>query len=117
MYGAWFAIFGALITISFNFILIPKYGYMGAAWTTLICYGSMMVLSYATGQRNYKIPYELGKMAGYLLLAIALFLFSKFIIQLTDPGMVLKLFINTLILFSYLFVLSKIERPPVSLTT
>ena len=31
IYGAWFAIFGAVITITFNFILIPELGYMGAA--------------------------------------------------------------------------------------
>lgn len=117
MYGATFAIFGAVITISLNFILIPRYGYMGAAWTTLICYASMMILSYITGQKNYKIPYEIGKMSGYLLLAIVLFFFSKFIIELSDPGIVLKLIINTIILLAYLIVLSRLERPPVSLNS
>lgn len=115
MYGAWFAIFGAVITITFNFILIPKLGYMGAAWTTLICYGSMMVLSYITGQRNYKIAYEVKRMLGYMFFAIALFFLSKFIIDFVDPGMPLKLIINSVILFVYLFTLSKMERPPVSL--
>jgi len=114
LYGAWFAIFGAIITITFNLILIPKLGYMGAAWTTLICYGSMMVLSYITGQRNYKIAYELKRMLGYLFFAIALFFLSKFIVDLVDPSLILKLVINTIILGGYLFALSRLERPPVA---
>ena len=44
-YGAWFSIYGAIITIVFNFWLIPKMGYTGAAWATLICYASMMIVS------------------------------------------------------------------------
>ncbi len=117
IFGAWFAIFGAVITIVLNLILIPRYGYMGAAWTTLACYGSMMILSYVTGQRYYKIAYDIRRMSGYLLFAIALYFLSKFMVQLTDPGMMLKLFINSIILFIYLFTLSKLERPPVALNS
>ena len=115
LYGAWFAIFGAVITIVFNFILIPEMGYMGAAWTTFICYGSMMVLSYVTGQRNYKINYELKRICGYLSFAVLLYFVSIGIVKFLDPGLTLKLVINSVILFVYLFVLSRLERPPVSL--
>jgi O-antigen/teichoic acid export membrane protein len=115
LFGAWFAIFGAIITITFNFILIPKLGYMGAAWTTLICYCSMMLLSYFTGQRYYKINYEVKKILGYLFFAILLFLLSKVFINFVDPGMVLKLFVNTLIFVIYVFTISRIERPPVNI--
>jgi O-antigen/teichoic acid export membrane protein len=115
LYGAWFAIFGAAVTIIFNYILIPKMGYMGAAWTTLICYGSMMILSYFTGQRKYRIDYDVRRMLGYLFYAVAMFLLSKFITGLVDPGLLLKLVINSAILFAYLYTLSRLERPPVSL--
>ncbi len=115
LYGAWFAIFGAIITIIFNFILIPKMGYMGAAWTTFICYGSMMVLSYYTGQRNYRINYEVKRICAYLLFAVLLYFLSIGIVNLIDPGLTLKLLLNSVIMFIYLFVLSRLERPPVSL--
>ncbi len=51
-YGAYFSVFGAVITIVLLIILIPAMGYMGAAWATLICYAAMMVVSYITGQKN-----------------------------------------------------------------
>ena len=113
-YGAYFAIFGAIITIVFNFILIPKMGYMGAAWTTLICYFSMMVFSYYTGQRNYPVNYESKKILSYVGLAILLFFISRLVAGLLNPGTAVQLGINTLILAGYLFVLSKYERPPVT---
>jgi len=117
LYGAWFSIFGAVITISFNFMLIPKLGYMGAAWTTLICYASMMVLSYFTGQRHYKINYEVKRISGYLFYAIALFLLSQLFIDLAEPGLLFKLVVNTIIFLVYLFTVSRLERPPIALTS
>ncbi|MBL0340279.1 MAG: oligosaccharide flippase family protein [Bacteroidetes bacterium] len=113
-YGAYFAIFGATITIIFNFILIPKMGFMGAAWTTLICYFSMMLFSYYIGQKNYPVNYETKKILLYVAFSILLFLLSQLILKFLNPGLVLQLSINTIILFGYLFVLSKYERPPVT---
>src|SRR5207253_1481711 len=43
-FGAYLTIFGAVITLALNFYWIPRIGYMGSAWATLICYASMMVL-------------------------------------------------------------------------
>lgn len=72
-YGARFTIFGALITIGLNFLLIPVWGYMGSAWATFICYFSMMVYCYLSGRKRYPIPYQVGKITGYLLLAAFLY--------------------------------------------
>ncbi len=113
-YGAYFSVFGALITIAANLLLIPKMGYMGAAWATLICYASMMIASYVSGQRNYPVPYETKRILIYVLFALALFFVSKAIDVYFDPGTVLQLTINTLLLGGYLFTLSRYERPPVS---
>ena len=70
-YGAYISMFAAGITLLFNFLLIPVIGYMGSAIATLAAYGSMMVLSYIYGRKYYKVPYELKKISGYLLLATA----------------------------------------------
>jgi len=69
-YGAWFSIIGALITIVLLLFMIPAFGYMGAAWATLICYGIMMVMSYITGQKKYPIPYDLKALTLLLVSAI-----------------------------------------------
>lgn len=63
---------GAAITILGNILLIPYLGFMGSAWATLACYASMALACYALGQKYYPIPYPLGRMGFYLVLAIAL---------------------------------------------
>jgi O-antigen/teichoic acid export membrane protein len=49
---------GATVDIILNFILIPKYGMMGAAFSALIAYIIMNILSYKMSQRNYFIPFD-----------------------------------------------------------
>lgn len=71
-YGLYISGIGALITIVFCFLLIPKYSYVGAAITTLITYMVMVTLSYFWGQRNYPIPYKVKKMIAYLLSGAAI---------------------------------------------
>lgn len=78
-YGAYLAIFGAIITIVLNIVLVPVFGYVGSAWATLICYFCMMVLSFYLGQKYYKVPYDLKNAGFYFLLALILYLLSIFL--------------------------------------
>ena len=39
---------------------------MAAAYATLAAYGGMMVISYIYGQKYYKVPYDLKRLALYL---------------------------------------------------
>jgi O-antigen/teichoic acid export membrane protein len=73
-YGAYIAIFGAVVTIIANLLLIPVLGYTGSAWATLICYFSMMAISFYWGQKHYPIPYATKSVFGYLSLSLVLFL-------------------------------------------
>lgn len=75
-YGAYITVFGAVVTIVANVVLIPVMGYPGAAWATFICYFATMVLSYVWGQKHYRVEYELGKIGGYFAFAMALYLVS-----------------------------------------
>jgi O-antigen/teichoic acid export membrane protein len=59
-WGAILSLIGAIVTLTLNFALIPVLGYMGAAWTTLICYAVMMIISYFLGQKHYPVPYKVG---------------------------------------------------------
>lgn len=63
---------GAVVTIVLNFILIPKYSYVGAAICTTIAYLVMLSLSYSWGQKHYPIPYPVMKILSYLLVGIGL---------------------------------------------
>lgn len=72
-FGALIAIFGAIITIVLNIILIPYIGYTGSAVATLVCYFLMAVLSYILSKKYFPIPYNLKRIFGYSLLALILY--------------------------------------------
>ncbi|MBK6932142.1 MAG: polysaccharide biosynthesis protein [Saprospirales bacterium] len=80
--GAWISVIGALVTIALNMLLIPVFGYTGAAFVTLACYTFMSVATWYTGRRHYPVPYELGRMAGYVVLALGLWALSLFLNRL-----------------------------------
>lgn len=75
-YGAYLALFGAIITISFNLLLIPHFGYTGSAYATLAAYGGICTASYFLGQKYYPVAYKLKTMAAYLAGAWGLYLLS-----------------------------------------
>ncbi|WP_010255195.1 oligosaccharide flippase family protein [Myroides injenensis] len=72
MVGAYISILGAILTLLFNYLLIPVWGYMGSAIATLIAYGSMMLISYLLGQKYYPIPYDKKAIGGYMGLSVLL---------------------------------------------
>jgi O-antigen/teichoic acid export membrane protein len=78
-YGAYLAIIGAIITLVLNFYWIPRIGYMGSAWATLVCYATMMVLSYFLGQKHYPVNYDLKRIGGYVTLSLILYVLSVYI--------------------------------------
>ncbi len=78
IFGAWFSVIGALITILLNIWWIPQFGYHGSAWATLVCYFTLALLSYLFGQRYYKIPYELRKIGVMLASALGVYFLSTF---------------------------------------
>ncbi|WGK65772.1 hypothetical protein [Croceiramulus getboli] len=70
-YGMYFSLFGALITILLNVLLIPIIGFMASAYATFAAYGMMLLLSYVFGKKHYPVPYEWPRIGIYLLLAIS----------------------------------------------
>ena len=106
-YGAAISLFGAGLTIVCNIILIPKLGYYGAAWTTLICYAGMMILSYYQGQKHFPINYDLKKLLSYIFFAIFLYLFSRLFEHME---VAYKLIINTILLCLFIFTAYYFEK-------
>ena len=64
-FGAYISIFGAIVTLVLNYVLIPIIGFKGSAIATLSAYAIMMMLSFYFGQRYYPIPYNLKKITLY----------------------------------------------------
>ena len=105
-YGAVLTILGATITISLNVLWIPKFGYIGSAWATLICYTTMMVVSYFWGNKHYPVNYDLKRILGYLGISLTLYLISTII---KTNSAAINLFLNNTMLLAYMLLLWKLE--------
>jgi O-antigen/teichoic acid export membrane protein len=71
----------ALINVGCNLVLIPLYGSMGAALSTLIAYVFLALIMYVVNQRVYPIPFEINIFAMALLVGIAMYAGSSFLAQ------------------------------------
>lgn len=105
--GSTISLIGAAITLVLLFALIPYLGYMGAAWTTLICYASMAAISYVWGQKHYPIPYNTTRVLLYMAGAVVLWWGCE---QLPVEG-VLSYAIRALAFAAYVGIVWKVERP------
>lgn len=106
-YGAWFSVVGAIITIILNFWWIPVWGYTGAAWATLVCYGTMMIISYVYGNKIYPIPYQLNKVALFILLAITIWIMNKCLNSVIVLSPLYEVLFSTLSLAAYIGIVWK----------
>lgn len=79
MYGAYMSIIGCVITVSMNFILLPRIGYMGSAYAVFCCFLVMCILSLIWGKKFYKISYDLKKIAFYFLVALVFYFIGRYI--------------------------------------
>jgi O-antigen/teichoic acid export membrane protein len=109
LYGAAIAILGALITIGLNIYLIPRLGYVGAAWTNFVAYFTMMTVSYFWGQKVYPVPYDMKRISLYLIFAAILFFISK-LLQISDQTIRLMLNSVLILLFVGLVYLKEIRK-------
>ncbi len=107
-YGALVAIFGALITVTVNYFFIPEYNYIASAWATLACYAGMMIASYFLGQHFYPVPYNLGKIGGYITAAVLLYYLST---RIPGYGELVHYSLNSLIMLVFLTGIYLVERP------
>jgi O-antigen/teichoic acid export membrane protein len=72
--GAFVSFAGAALTVVLNVWWIPTLGYVGSAWATLACYGTMVIISYLLGRKYYPVAYDLKRVIGYTGLGVALYL-------------------------------------------
>lgn len=106
-FGAWIAVFGALITIVFNVALIPTLGYVASAWAHLVCYFSMTLLSWLLGRKYYHVPYDIPSIFFYMAVALSLFGVSSL---LPDMPRVLNWLISALLLLVFAVVVILTDR-------
>lgn len=113
IWGAYFSGIGAVVLITIDILLIPRFSYMACAWAGFAAYATSMLLSYFIGQRYYPIAYPIRQMSAYVLLTLALFMAMQY------AGSVLPLWasliVNTLLIAVFAAYMVKKDFPLSSL--
>lgn len=100
-YGAYMAFGGVFITVLLNILLVPKLGYIGAAYAFLASAFTMFIVSFFWGQRVYPVPYETKKIGLYFVLAIGLYVVSLFV---SGANELLNMTLKTVLLLVFLVI-------------
>ncbi len=111
--GAWISVAGAALTVGLNLWLIPRFGYTGAAWVTLLCYAFMCVATWYTGRHHYPVPYPLGRMAAYIAGAWALYALSQALKWTLPLPMAGHLVIGAVLWFGFVWAIFRWEKTAV----
>jgi len=106
-YGALISLIGAAITIILNILLVPYFGYIGAAWATLICYLSMIIVTYFMGQKFYPINYDLKNIGIYFIIAVLIYFVNK---AIDINSFVVQMIVSTFMISIYAFYIYKKEK-------
>lgn len=106
-WGAIISAVGCAVLLAVNIVFVPRYGYMACAWGGFFGYGVCMLLSYFLGQHYNPTHYQLGRIAAFFALALALYA----AMTLTGSDATWKtLLLNTLILAIYVAAVAYSER-------
>jgi O-antigen/teichoic acid export membrane protein len=108
IYGAYLTIIGAIITIVLNIYWIPRIGYIGCAWATLICYATVMVLSYFMSRKQLPVKYDFFRISIYFALSLILYFLST---QVNLDSKVLGLIVNNGLILIFIAVVYFMEKP------
>ncbi len=92
----------AAANVGLNFLLIPRYAAMGAAWATALSFLLMAIVAYLFSQRVYPIPYSLLKTALPVVAAVSFYAVSTFI---DVPSLLLSVTLKLLLILGFGFVI------------
>jgi O-antigen/teichoic acid export membrane protein len=106
-FGTIITVAGTVITIIANYILIPKAGYVGSSWATVLCFLFMAIACYYFGQRYYPIPYKMGAALLYITISFALIYLVN---RITFDNQWLTTSFHAAVLLVYIVVVYLIEK-------
>ena len=106
-YALWVTLSGLAASVVAGIILIPRAGYYGAAWSRFIAEVVMVAVSLTLNRIHFPTPYDFGRIAEYVVVAMAIFFLTEFV---AVDSIVLKYTINTIVLLLYLLYIVKREK-------
>jgi O-antigen/teichoic acid export membrane protein len=106
-WGAYFSLFGCVVTVSIIVLGAPAYGYIACAWASCVCNLLMMLLSYAVGQKKLPILYDLKAAFCYFALATVLYL-AGMLVRIDSEA--LRLLYRSMLLLVFIVFIVRKER-------
>lgn len=97
--------------VALNVILIPRYGFMGAAWANGVAYGLQALLAYRFAQRFYPVDYEMGRLFRVALAAIFAAMVARLLPAMPPIAGVLVRGSTVVVVFGGLLWVSGFLRP------
>jgi O-antigen/teichoic acid export membrane protein len=103
---------GVLLNVSLNLALIPRWGYMAAAYVTLVSYVAVAVAAFFVSNRLYRMEVERRRLGIVMASALAVLVLGTAAAGAAPlPGLAVRVALfSCLAGFWYLFVLSDRER-------
>ena len=108
-WGAWFSLIGLVITFVLQVVFVPKIGYWASCGSSLVCYFTIMLLSYFIGQKKAPIPYDLKRIGIYTVLTLGLLSVYYALRLYYISNMWARMGIGTVLLIIYCGILIKFD--------
>jgi len=102
-------IISGVLNLVLNYVLISRFGMMGAAASTLLSFAVLALIGLQFSQRVYRIPFEFRRLLTVLLSGVILVFASAFV----DFGLALSILIKSLLMFAFpalLYLLGFFEK-------
>lgn len=95
-------IFSAIVSLGLNWLIIPRYGSLGAAISFIISQFFYFILMTYFAQKNYKINYEFVKVIKMIVVGIILFFIS---LALADFSLPIRMISKIILIISFPVIL------------
>ena len=110
-WGAYFSLIGLGITLILQIVGVPLIGYWASCGSSLVCYFTIMLISYFMGQKKAPIPYDMKRIGSYTALTIGLLVVYYALRLYFVHNMWALMGIGTVLIGIYLFVLTRKDFP------
>jgi len=107
MVGAYITAIGAILTIVFNYMLVPKLGYYGAAVTRLLTFGLMAAITIYLGNKKFFIPYRWSGI--FLAITLSILFFILFSSLKLNESRFWFIYANSIVIL-YVFIIITFDK-------
>jgi O-antigen/teichoic acid export membrane protein len=73
----------AAVSLLVNALLVPRFGFLGAAWANTIAYGTLAAVTVSFSLRSYPIPYEWGRLLKLAAAGVAAYGLTALVVPAT----------------------------------